>query len=466
MLHHVWQWRTSSPLASKTCRRFCTGPPGLKASVLRFCLGFQGFLWHQVARKWRSQGSSRYLCLACKAETRSAKLFVDGDTHSIAEVKEAIEMLQNKGFDVWTTVYAEPRRAENKNWGEFFTGPATSFCPVPRREDLGEANDEQMMADLRLLTCSTARSATSAGLAIAVLTSDTDFLETLAFATGLGIDTMVLIPQRHVNTAQAYRGKGFQVMPILQRENCSPKVRAILHGDGGGSVRIDSPCSFGDYDPATLHQLLQNRGVKGVKSETWQRYHDNLAFVLPCAARRGGSKASALRIYGSLRDRQIYQGGGPFMLRSSEELVPRVLQRLGYLDQDLNGSLAEAILVFVNTNYNKGTLRKMDLLPKVSDSADLAAKKLHEAFTSTASPGIWQVVPSDRFLRQLLQKRGFMDNLDADPEELLKAMERYAEDAQLPRMESYNGYAFRIKQSLQELSSDPSRTGVIEFELR
>ncbi|CAE7234881.1 unnamed protein product [Symbiodinium necroappetens] len=519
MLHHSCRQRRSSiPLASEACRRFCTGPPGFKASKFRLCLGLQGFLWHQAARKWRNQGSSRHLCLACKAERRSARLFVDGDTHSIADVKEAIEMLQKKGLDVWTTVYAAPRRAENKNWGEFFNRAATSFCPVPRREDLGEANDEQMMADLRLLACSTARRARTSSLALALLTSDTDFLETVAFATGLGIDTMVLIPQRHVNTANAYRSRGFQVMPILRRELCSPKVRAILHGDGSGSVRIGSPCSFGDYEEeaegirpllqdlgycqpslgdrdarpflghaaakfwyneglgdievfpaplaiATLHRLVQNQGAKGVRSEKWQQYRENLAFVLPCAARRGGSKATALRVYGSLRDRQVYQGGGPFMLRSSEDLVPRVLQRLGYLDQELNGSLAEAILVFVNTNYNKGTLRKMNLLPKVSDSADLAAKKLQEAFTSTASPGIWQVVPSDRFLRQLLQKRGLLDNLDANPEELLKAMQRYAEEAQLPRMESYNGYAFRIKQSLQELSSDPSRTGVVEFEL-
>ena len=101
---------------------------------------------------------------------------------------------------------------------------------------------------MRLLACSSARSARTSSLALALLTSDTDFLETLAFATGLGIDTMVLIPQRHVNTAHAYRSRGFQVMPILQRELCSPKVRAILHGDGSGSVRIGSPCSFGDYD--------------------------------------------------------------------------------------------------------------------------------------------------------------------------------------------------------------------------
>ena len=146
MLHHSWQRRSSIPLASEACRRFCTGPPGFKASKFRLCLGLQGFLWHQAARKWRNQGSSRHLCLACKAERRSARLFVDGDTHSIADVKEAIEMLQKKGLDVWTTVYAAPRRAENKNWGEFFKGAATSFCPVPRREDLGEANDEQMMA--------------------------------------------------------------------------------------------------------------------------------------------------------------------------------------------------------------------------------------------------------------------------------------------------------------------------------
>lgn len=171
-------------------------------------------------------------------------------------------MLQKKGLDVWTTVYAAPRRAENKNWGEFFNRAATSFCPVPRREDLGEANDEQMMADLRLLACSTARRARTSSLALALLTSDTDFLETVAFATGLGIDTMVLIPQRHVNTANAYRSRGFQVMPILQQELCSPKVRATLHGDGSGSVRIGSPCSFGDYEEEAegIKPLLQDLG--------------------------------------------------------------------------------------------------------------------------------------------------------------------------------------------------------------
>ena len=445
-------------------------------------------------------------------DANRAELLVDGDSHSIAEVTDAIQVLSEKGHAVHTTVYAEPRRELNRKWREFFEDTSISFRPIPRRVDgLGEANDEAMTSDLRHI----ARSCTNtSALCIALLTSDRDFVQVIEEVREENIEVMVLIPYRHVNSIQAYQEAGVRVMPIEQQQDCSPKVRAILHHDGSGSVAIGGPCTFMNYEAeaeavkplledlgycqqashhlarpflghaaakfwynhglgdievfpspcaiTALHHLIQQRG----DTQQWQPYQEKLAFILPCASRKGRSKASAVRRYGSLRDRQIYQGGGPFIIHNSDDVVTKALQRLGYVDQGLNESLAEAILVFMNTTHNKGTLRKMGLLPEASDSVAVAVKKLHMAFTSTASPGIWQIIPSDRFLRRLLHKYGFLEDTEARQDTVFQAMQAYAECFQIPRMESYNGYAFWIMQSLHEVSSDPSRTGVVQFNLQ
>ena len=495
-------WRSSTAPHGANPGRW-SAPRNLSPQQL--CLGLVHC--HQLAKgRWAAGKRSRKSCrgfsqISCQSKARHVELLVDGDSHSTAEVSHAIRSLQKQGLSVRTRIYAEPRREENSKWRRLFQEPSISFCPIPR--NTREANDEQIMADLRHLAACAANAA--------LLTSDRDFVEVVEEIKGR-VETYVLIPHRHVNAIETYKKLGVQVLPLSpQREACCPKVRAILHEDGSGSVTIGSPCTFRDYEeeaeaikpflqdlgycqqdrgdlarpflghaaakfwyshrlgpievfPApcaikTLHELIHESKVR----PTWQQCREKLAYVLPCASRKGRSKATAIRVYGSLRDRQIYQGGGPFLLHDSDDLVARVLRRLGYLDDGLNGSLSEAMLVFVNTNHNKGTLRKLGLLPEASDSVARVARKLQKAFTSTMSPGIWQVLPSDRFLRQLLCKYGFLENREAEPDEVFQAMQRYSETIQL-HMESYNGYAFWIMQSLREVNSDPSRTGAVVFD--
>ena len=330
------------------------------------------------------------------------------------------------------------------------------------------------------------RSTASEGARIALLTSDRDFLTVAEDVRRAGINMILFIPHRHVNTIETYEKAGVEVLPIRQRGDCNPLVKAFLHEDGSGSVSIGSPCSFRDYEEETeaikpllvdlgycqkashelarpflghaaakfwyshqlgrievfpapsairaVHQLMRHNSAGSGMTRQWLRYREELAFVLPCASRKGRSKATAVRRYGSLRDRQIYLGGGPFILRDAEDLVEQVLQRLGYFDKELNASIAEAMLVFVNATHNKSTLRKTGLLPESSDSVAAVQKKLHQAFVSTASPGIWQVVPSDRFLRRLLQKYGFLESAEAGRQAVFRAMQKCAESSQLPRM--------------------------------
>ena len=203
-------------------------------------------------------------------------------------------------------------------------------------------------------------------------------------------------------------------------------------------------------------QQMQKHG-----SRKWKRYANNMAFFLPkCAAGRK-LKKTQLRKFGSNLARSFYKGGGPFLLKDSPNLVCQALRRLGFLDDDLNADLQEAMLVFVNGPTNKYSLRKpLDALPSPTDTAAEVEDKLRYAFLSHRTDGQWRVASKDVQIRERLYKQGVLAEVGAARTEVFRAMAEYARLHQLPEMKTYNGYAFRL---LYSMDSNPNKTGAIEI---
>ena len=101
-----------------------------------------------------------------------------------------------------------------------------------------------------------------------------------------------------------------------------------------------------------VYQLIGQHSAKNLR-----RCAQDLAFFLPTSA-HGKPSGGQLAKFGTAVARTVFRGGGPFMLRDSSSLVRRALEKLGYIDGDLNSDMLEAMLVFVNAPGNHHRLRK------------------------------------------------------------------------------------------------------------
>ncbi|CAJ1360274.1 unnamed protein product [Effrenium voratum] len=107
-----------------------------------------------------------------------------------------------------------------------------------------------------------------------------------------------------------------------------------------------------------LHQLNDILG----SGSTWKLRSAEMAFVMPLGS-KGRSTKEVIARYGTADCRSIYLGGGPFLLEDSRELPSEVLRRLGYLDDDLNSDLDEAVALFCDGTANRRTLQVADCAP-------------------------------------------------------------------------------------------------------
>ena len=202
---------------------------------------------------------------------------------------------------------------------------------------------------------------------------------------------------------------------------------------------------------------------KASATAPWKHYRNNLAYFLPISStsRRTQKKMNE---YGGTTARQIFKGGGPFVINDSPDMVEQALSMMGYLDYKLNADVAEAMLTFVNVPDNKLNLRKRcDALPLPGDSASSVLAKLRRAFLSHATDGQWRVAPKDTEVRKELVKQGFLIDPALPRSSVLVAMRKFARRYNLPEMRSYNGYLLRVLHHMY--NSDPNRTGTVEFQI-
>ena len=299
-------------------------------------------------------------------------------------------------------------------------------------------------------------------------------------------------------------------MLTLEVESNSTAVKAMLHNSGDGSVLLADPCDPLAPDQwvsymETARRTLQDFGYPAGRDEyfiqslakLWfanhlgscltvfpescalsddlcgilQRLnteqistmnHNQLAFFLPITS-RGRGKA---RKYGHRVARGIFKGGGPFMLESTPDLTARALRRLGYLDDELNSEVGEAMFCFINSTENKKALRQTGCLPVAGEKSCGAEEKLHAAFLSHASPGRWQVSTrtTHHAITQLLKRSSFLaKESEFSRAEIFAAMQTYLEYHHLPPVQTFNGRARRI---MIHSVRDASHRGVIEIQVR
>ena len=395
---------------------------------------------------------------------------------------------------VRTAVYAAPGRERNNQWCAFMQTPDVNFCPVPRCG--GEANDAALIAKIRELASGPQKKQ------IALMVQDNGFLPMIQDISPRA-DLVVLVPSRKFNVLRRFEKAGVRVRSLDPIRDTSPRIRALLHADGTGSVQFADPYISYDssaqaelvrgfvgdlaYDaggylihatskfwfqnglgPITVfphqcatqavHEVMESRG-----HGRWKRCQSSLAFVIPKTS-PGSSTSMQVHRYGSVLARRIFRGGGPFMLPDAPVLTSHVLRRLGYLDDDLNSDLAEAMIVFINMSDNKHCLRKLGMLPSSNDTPPEVEDRLRAAFLSHQSAGLWQGAPMDGRVRQVLEQRGLLESASkASKAQVLKAMRSFASSAKLPPARTYNGHVWQIQ---SHLTSDNSlRTAAITFEL-
>ena len=431
-------------------------------------------------------------------KTSHIQLLVDGDTHSIQEIQSAAEILRQQGWLVTSQIFAEPAREQNRNWKKLFLQPEMFFRPIPRRKDVqGEETDASILLEVRKLC-----RGESVGF-IAFLARDSSFCDAVELAIAKGVTPLVLASSNATRAIRNFKAVGARVLTFRVEGDSGPKVRADLHEDGNGSVRLAEPFTYSYTDrheeietirtflralkygddvgflaqsiaklwfnnqmghltvfptPMALNSALSL--VNTQRNLDFRKYDGSLAFVLPVSTTGKMNKAQRDH-YGNVHSRAVFRGGGPFIIRDSPGCVAQVLARLGYLDPTWNEDLSEALLTFVNVAQNKKILRKFQSLPDSNDTLPDVDSKLRHSFLSDSCDFEWQVAPKDAEAREILCKQGLLLSPSASQEEVRKAMQQHARRWQLPEMRNYNSYVGQVLN--QSRPPDPSKIGRVEF---
>ncbi len=376
--------------------------------------------------------------------------------------------------------------------------PGVVFEPVLRSLDhTAEPNDEAIEKTMRALA------ARKEVRCIALLTSDNGFADLVEELQTSGVSIVVLIPEGKKGALVPYNATNTTVFTLQEtRESGGPRVRAVLDTSGGGYVHLADPYAAFDNASAGINvsQFLEDLGYRRQGDrfliqacakfwfanrlgsltvfpcqlatlsvhemmqarEHYECYSGDLAFVLP-ASSPGAQKN--IEPYGSRLARQIFRGGGPFILQDSDtpELSAQVLRRLGYLDDVFNDDLTEALFCFVNASYNKTQLRKLGLLPLPGARSFDVCNRLRAAFLSHDCQGRWQHIKKDESsmepILQILRKAKVLGKGKYDKSEVLGAMKDYQKRFGLPPMQTFNGRAVRI---LQSVETNATKREVIE----
>ncbi|CAE7216472.1 unnamed protein product [Symbiodinium microadriaticum] len=445
-------------------------------------------------RASRATTSHVLVCLRAKRDGE-AELLVDGATRQVSICRQAIHQLQKEGRQVFTSVFAEPERQNNKQWSDFLQSPYNCLCPIERSVEGGEVQDA-ITARLSQLA------ATADGACLALLATDRGYVDLVKKIVSTRRDIVVCVPRGAVSSVQAYQGTGARVLP-LGRIPEGPKIRAFLDPDGSGRVETAEPWKAARREDQAAEELLSfleewgYRGERGYLIQSvakfwfahnlgrltvfpaqagcaaahqrmkdaspgtaWIEYHNDLAFFLPVGDRQGQSRDNA-RLGGQLAG-SIYRGGGPFMVEDSEDMVLEVLRRMGYLDEEFSNDLAEALLTFVSMPANSYWLRKnCKAMPDPSDTPEDVVLKLRRAFLSHDTSGQWRCAPD---MRPELLRAGFLRRQDADQSTVMDAMCGYIARYGLQERRSYIGNAYTVLQHFYR--SDPERSmGSVTFRM-
>ena len=343
------------------------------------------------------------------------------------------------------------------------------------------------------------------------MTSDAGFLSAVLHVQSSGTRCVVFVPQDKAAVISKYDTEGLQVVSLQAEFPDGAKVRAVLHDSEEGSVHLSD--SFQKLASKEFHvqtrmvsDFLDKHGygvgegytIQGIakfwfanrlgpltvfpsqmglnqlynligqgNQQTWSSCSTQRAFLLPRSATSRLTKTGTQR-YGSRASRDIYTGGGPLMLKDSSDLTSEALQKLGFLDDQENADLTEAMFCFLNATRNKTALRLRGMLPASGAPSIHVEKQLRQVFLSNAFSGHWQfcnksattLQPIITILRRAKILSPKSSGFEPTRREVFEGMKAYAESQELPPMVTFNALVLRILR--HNALRDPSRRGEIE----
>lgn len=188
------------------------------------------------------------------------KLLIDAGMHSIEQMKQAMSLLKNEGHEVQTDLFAPPQMADNKRWRQLMQEPNVTFRPVFRSQDsLSEPNDDAIRKEIGPIS-----SQPNGVACIALLTSDTGFIDTMVSLQRSGLRAVVLTSEVNFPVIEKYTKANIKVFKLQQERNgiC---VRAVLDRNRDGSVHLAEPYTSFDNDVKgkRVMAFLQKLGFMG-----------------------------------------------------------------------------------------------------------------------------------------------------------------------------------------------------------
>ncbi|CAE7510853.1 unnamed protein product [Symbiodinium sp. CCMP2456] len=378
---------------------------------------------------------------------------------------------------------AQPRRA----WPS-----ELSFVAVPRGKGGKDPNDIAVAFEAARLAFR------EDGVdAIAVAAPDTDFLFLLERLKAQGVATLALLPlATEPGVARAFEAvaevERFRTDEPAERR---PTKKIVLQADGWSSIEDLGAAEFGagQVDPVLLNSLREklcelnylqghdqpllpavaklfaargkaltawpkrlafHEALQELSSaDSWPWYSPRRVFVLPCGTQV--STKAWLEACGSLRGVEIIRGGGARLFADTPELVPEVLQQLGYYGDELNEDLSEAIDVFVEMKGNSKALAAINISIQPEYPVHTKSALLHAALVSPKLHGEWQLAPSDDLVRGHLLAHGWLRRRSAPRLDVFTALRRFSEANGLPLRRTYNGAVKEFSNHLTKV--DPSR---------
>ena len=197
---------------------------------------------------------------------------------------------------------------------------------------------------------------------------------------------------------------------------------------------------------AYIHEQLRLRC-----SQHWTSNPGDLALFMP--SRRGGLNRASMRgasraLAGSVA------GGGPFIARTTNDLVPYVFQRMGFIHQN-ESVCRQTIDLFSEIGSNFQVLSAAG----VTSSKGISEADLHRAFSNQDVNQAYVCAPSDVDVRRYLVSRGRITDGDSQ-DDVKEAMREFLSEA-YPDRNLPTIYAGLVRSMLKHMNpNDPSQRKV------